>query len=218
MSFLVFVLMSCASIPSYTPQGKYVYHAFNFENAKISSNLKTDISNLNFRNACSEEIKSGLGENYWGETLFNINDWNSLKDKAEIIDNYEDAYYEDVLTDGQGVVAIRAINLITKEEVFISNMKIANSKDLKTRASLQVDCATALITNLCSSITGSSCFIANANENNSGMRRIEEYWAQKTKESIKEEQIKVSNFLRLEDVCKGLGFTGDENIELCIKR
>ena len=183
----------------------------NLENAKLSANLKEFILDKGFDNSLSNDLYCQNEVNHvTGTKLLNLNHWNEAVKKVGVLYSYANASY-DYVRDNPDIVFLsaRAVNMDTKEEVFVSNFLI-NSVP-------QANCSRTLVRNICNAVTGSTCFMTNFMDSDD-TDIFEEYWSEKQTRLSAIEQKRISEFMRLESKCIKLGFEGADNIRICIQR
>ena len=209
------LLLFFASLVSTETKDNKIYNPLiNFQTAAVSSNLKSHFldeafDNSSYLNYCTTD--GVLDEELLiGKELLDVNEWNEVVKKVNIIESYDDAKY-DLVRENPDIVyfAARAINFDTREEILVSNVLVKTIP--------QVSCSKVLVHNLCSSVTGSPCFMSNFMSMDSS-RVFDEYWTEKQNRLSIIEQNQVSEFIRLETKCMNLGFEGDKNIKICIQR
>jgi hypothetical protein len=208
------LLLFFASLVSTETKYNKIYNPLiNFQTAAVSSNLKSHFldeifDNSSLLNYCG--IDRLLDEELIGKELLDVNEWNEAAKKVNIIESYDDAKY-DLVRENPDIAyfAARAINFDTREEVLVSNVLVETIP--------QANCAKVLVHNLCSSVTGSPCFMSNFMSMDSSLV-FDEYWTEKQNRLSIIEQNQVSEFVRLETKCMNLGFEGDKNIKICIQR
>jgi len=208
------LLLFFASIVSTETKHNKIYNPLiNFQTAAVSSNLKSHLLDQTFDNSsllnyCGTDLV--LDEELIGKELLDVNEWNEAAKKVNIIESYDDAIY-DLVRDNPDIAyfAARAINFDTREEVLFSNVLVETIP--------QANCSKVLVHNLCSSVTGSPCFMSNFMSMDSSLD-FDEYWTEKQNRLSIIEQNQVSEFNRLETKCMNLGFEGDKNIKICMQR
>ena len=220
---LSFSLFSCASVNYDT------YKIFDsesgtstntsYKDVQVTANMKKPISN-SFINSCTrypDQVDPRA-------KLIDVDAFHKDIQSAEVINSWDEANYK--WTDGKrrfkSLVATESISS-SYEKFIIGNLKIHNED--------QGWCWIGLVKNICEAQTGDTCTTRQAMDSLTAYNNAEkqrEHDERMKRIMVKTEaskQIHAENrknaeaeFLRLRNKCKSYGFTGEQNIRVCIQK